>query len=67
VIPAPWQADGFPTPSPATLAKGYISFFEPDVFVEATKGLAASIGLPQSKFDFDRSRILSLDAFFPDR
>jgi hypothetical protein len=64
VIPVTWQDHPFPTPSPAALAKGYISFFEPDVFVEAKEGLAVSIGLPQSKLDFHRSRIVPLDAFF---
>ena len=64
VIPGRWQDNPFPTPSPADLARGYVNFFEPDVFVETKDGLAASMGLPQSKLDFQRPRIVPLDAFF---
>jgi hypothetical protein len=63
-IPASWQDNPFPTPSPADLARGYVNFFEPDVFVETKEGLAASIGLAQSELDFQRPRIVPLDAFF---
>jgi hypothetical protein len=63
-IPGAWQDNPFPTPSPTDLARGYVNFFEPDVFVETKEGLAESIGLPQSKLDFHWPRIVPLDAFF---
>lgn len=63
-VPVSWQDNPFPTPSPADLARGYVNFFEPDVFVETKEGLAASIGLAQSKLDFQKPRIVPLDSFF---
>jgi hypothetical protein len=63
-VPQSWRDNPFPTPSPADLANGYIKFFEPDVFVEATAGLAAAIAMQQSKLDFMRPRIIPLSAFF---
>ena len=62
-VPVSWQDNPFPTPSPADLARGYVNFFEPDVFVETKEGLAASIGLAQSKLDFQKPRIVPLDFF----
>jgi len=51
-------------PTPQDLAKGYIRFFEPDVFVEAEQGVAAAIGMDSEDLDFGRPRVLQLDAFF---
>ena len=51
-------------PSAKELARGYIDFFEPDVFVEATAGLTESIDLDVRNLDFDRPRVVPLDTFF---
>lgn len=63
-IPDCWKDHPLPDPEPAELANGYISFFEPDVFVEASAGLSEVIGLPRTEIGFHRPRIVSLDAFF---
>jgi hypothetical protein len=39
-IPEAWTDPLFTPPSPDELARGYVDFFEPDVFVEARPGLA---------------------------
>src|SRR5271165_2997012 len=63
-IPDCWRDHPSPDPSPMELAKGYINFFEPDVFVEASTGLADAIGLATTKLDFLHPRVVPLDAFF---
>ena len=51
-------------PTPANFAKGYVAFFEPDVFVEARQGLADSVGINKTEIDFGSPHVLPLDAFF---
>jgi hypothetical protein len=51
-------------PNPNDLARGYLKFFEPDVFVEARQGLADNIGIIVKELDFGHPRIIRLDAFF---
>ena len=63
-IPDAWTDPRFAPPSPAALARGYIEFFEPDVFVEARPGLAAQIGMEPNEVGLDHPRILPLDSFF---
>jgi hypothetical protein len=63
-IPQVWTDPLFPSPSAGELAKGYIDFFEPDVFVESRAGLAEQIGLPRRDLDYDQSRIISLSEYF---
>jgi len=64
-LPDAWkERHPLPDPDPVEIAKGYIDFFEPDVFVEAHDGLAQEIGLTVSDLDFGRPRLLPLDAFF---
>jgi hypothetical protein len=63
-IPDAWADYPFPDPSPADLARGYIEFFEPDIFVEARPGLAAQIGLSWADLDFGHPRMVSLDSYF---
>ena len=65
VLPEPWK-ERLPAlePSAQELASGYLQFFEPDVFVEAQKGLAQSAGIAARDLDFDHPRIVALDAFF---
>jgi hypothetical protein len=64
-LPDAWR-DDYPAldPSPEDLAKGYVKFFEPDVFVEAQQGLAERIGVANTELDFGHPRVLPLDAFF---
>ena len=64
VIPEVWTDLPFLAPSPAELAKGYLEFFEPDVFVEAQPGLAEQIGLDRTDLDFGHPRIIPLDSYF---
>ncbi|WP_348262660.1 hypothetical protein P8935_23075 [Telmatobacter sp. DSM 110680] len=64
-LPDAWrERHPLPNPDPVEIAKGYIDFFEPDVFVEAQEGLAREIGLTVGDLDFDSPRLVSLDAFF---
>jgi hypothetical protein len=64
-LPDAWH-DRHPVldPTPEELAKGYIGFFEPDVFVEAEQGLSVKIGIGSEDLDFGCPRVLPLDAFF---
>jgi hypothetical protein len=43
--PHEWKPDRFERVKGLSVAKGYINFFEPDVFVEAEEGLLESAGL----------------------
>ena len=64
-LPDTWkERHPLPDPDPVEIAKGYIDFFEPDVFVEAQEGLAKEIDLTVGDLDFGRPRLLPLDAFF---
>ena len=64
-LPDAWK-DRHPVldPSPKDLANGYVDFFEPDMFVEAQQGLAASVGITVSDLDFGHPRVVALDTFF---
>lgn len=42
-------------------SKGYVKYFEPDVFVEAKSGLAAKVGLPPEFLEGYRSKVVSLE------
>ena len=48
---------------PPELTKGYLDFFEPDVFVESRSGLAARAQIENMDLDLGHSGIVSLDAF----
>lgn len=63
-IPDVWTDPPFPAPSPVELAKGYLDFFEPDVFVEAQPGLAEQIGLARTDLGPGHPRIIPLEAYF---
>ena len=43
--PREWQPERFERVRGLDIGKGYIRFFEPDVFVEATKGLFEEVGM----------------------
>ncbi len=66
-LPEAWRFHPAVDPSPAQLAAGYISFFEPDVFVESRPGLAEKAGVHELKLDFMRARAARLDDYFEER
>jgi hypothetical protein len=49
---------------PLEVSKGYLDFFELDVFVESESGLASRLGVSDDALRFDQPRVLSTDAFF---
>lgn len=63
-IPEVWTDSPFPAPSPVELAKGYLNFFEPDVFVETRAGLVDQVGISKTELDFGHSRIISIEEYF---
>ena len=63
-IPEQWRDLPFDNPTTAELTKGYLNFFEPDVFVECESGLAARAQIDNVDLDFGHPRILPLGAFF---
>jgi hypothetical protein len=46
------------------IARAYIDFFEPDVLVEASEGMAAKLGWPKIRLAFDLPRIITLSDFY---
>lgn len=63
-LPEKWRERHFPNPTGEELAKGYIDFFEPDVFVESEPGLAARAGVADAVPNYGRPRVVSLQDFF---
>ena len=61
-LPSPWRERRFREITSKGLAEAYVQFFEPDVFVEAEKGLAHEIGIVETP-RFHYSRITSLKNF----
>lgn len=49
------------------MSKGYLDYFEPDVFVEAKNGLADKVGLPSEFREQFRSKVVALDNFWDNR
>lgn len=47
----------------AQITRGYLRFFEPDVFVEAAAGLAEEVGIEESGFGFHHQRVAQLYDF----
>jgi hypothetical protein len=63
--PAVWRDHPFPDqPTAPDLARGYVDFFEPDVFVEAQSGLADRIGIKPIELGFLSSRVKPLTCYF---
>ena len=60
-LPAVWRRDPDKRPSGYHLARGYIRFFEPDVFVETEPGLAQSVGIADDTATKLYPRVISLD------
>lgn len=46
------------------IARGYIDFFEPDLLVEASPGMADRLGWKYDRTAFDFSRLISIEDFF---
>ena len=63
-VPEQWRKPPFDNPTAAELTKGYLNFFEPDVFVESESGPAARAQIENMDLDFGHQRSVSLDAFF---
>ena len=66
-LPEKWIEPHFGNPTGEDLAKGYIDFFEPDVFVESEPGLAARAGVGDAVLSYAKPRVVSLGAFFEAR
>lgn len=56
-LPFAWRSEHFREISGRGLADAYIRFFEPDVFVEAERGLAKEVGIAEARF---HSRVVTL-------
>jgi hypothetical protein len=69
-LPEAWRDPPFREITGPQLARGYISFFEPDVFVETQDGLAGEVGLVDGQLEFGEQRTIPISAFSgsdPDR
>ena len=63
-LPEKWIEPHFANPTGEELAKGYIDFFEPDVFVESEPGLAAHAGVGDAMLTYGKPRVVPLESFF---
>lgn len=63
-LPDDWRNRPLPGPTPIELTKGYLGFFEPDVFVEAVPGLAEKARIPRTNLQFGESRVVLIDEYF---
>lgn len=63
-LPEQWTDPPFRTLTGTEVTRGYIDFFEPDVFVECEIGLAARAAVADLKFTYGEPRVVPLDAFF---
>ncbi|MGB5862739.1 MAG: hypothetical protein WBG95_00400 [Sulfitobacter sp.] len=61
-----WKDDHKPDRS-HSVSKGYLRYFEPDVFVEAEHGLAEKVGLPPEFRESFRSKVVALQDFWDNR
>lgn len=62
-MPVIWNEGHRLKTSGIELAEGYLKFFEPDLIVEASEGLAASLGYNPDEYRYYRNRVLTLDDF----
>jgi hypothetical protein len=63
VPPKEWRVEKFESVKGLAIAKGYINFFEPDVFVESEDGLLEEAGLGALREKHVISPVLNLDRF----
>jgi hypothetical protein len=59
-LPEPWRDHPVLTPTGVELGRGYLRFFEPDVFAEAEDGLAECLGIAGTNIEFVQPRIMPL-------
>lgn len=63
--PKEWQLENYPPLKGMEITKGYIKFFEPDVYVEAEKGLLEDVGLGALRNEkLFNKRVVNLKDFF---
>lgn len=62
-VPATWKKEPFQRLTGREITDGYLEFFQPDVFVEASSGLANECGIVDSGPGFADRRISSLSDF----
>jgi hypothetical protein len=63
-FPPEWKLEAFERYKPAEIAKGYIRFFDPDVYVAAEDGLLDEVGLEYlRKNSFHEPRVVALKDF----
>jgi hypothetical protein len=63
-LPEKWTDPRFRHPTGEEVAKGYVNFFEPDVFVESEPGLAARAGVADALLSYGTPRVATLLEFF---
>ena len=51
-------------PSSVRLTKGYIDFFEPDIYVEAKPGISQGLDIPEGHFRMGSKRVSSLQDLY---
>ncbi len=69
-LPEAWRDPPCRDVTGIQLARGYIKFFEPDVFVETQDGLANEIGLSDAELEYGEPRAIPISVFSdpnPDR
>src|SRR5258708_2248000 len=59
-IPNPWKSPPQRDRTGTELANGYIDFFEPDVYVEATPGLSTHLNIGGRELEFGHPRVLPI-------
>ena len=64
LLPEVWTERPFHPSNALELTKGYVDFFEPDVFVESEPGLAARLGISDLLLRYGEPRVRPIDAFF---
>ena len=62
-LPSAWKKAPHDRLTGTDLTEGYLRFFEPDVFVEAEKGLAEQAGIKDDHRSLESGRVISLDEF----
>ena len=64
--PRAWRDGEERLDAPSAITRGYIKFYEPDIFIEAEDGLASRAGLSHNHSGLMTSRVLPIDELFGD-